>query len=541
MAALYCHYFGEVVANAFPPAVPPLVGGRASGTPGTVKDMYFFITCLLAVGVLTGPSSAATPSERCPELAGARAGGLTVTTATVNASGTFTVPDDQGGLGEDRPGTVYKGLPAYCAVEAARTHPVPDDPMHITVWLPLSTWNGRFQGVGGGGFVGGFSYRMLTAALRDGYAGATTDSGHPASQSLGEFALKPDGSLNTASVSDFADRAIHDMTVAGEQLTARFYRRDAQYTYFNGCSQGGRQGLVEAQRYPNDYDGIVSGAPAIDFPQLSAMQLWPQIAMHRAGDTVAQCKFGAFQAAVVARCDPLDGLRDGLISNVAACRFDPRTLIGTATPCGTITAADATVMQQILEGPRGLWYGLEPGAMANLLTSAPFYVATGFEQYWVTQDPTFDWSTLTLSGYRDLFARGVAKFPNLESDSTDLRAFRAAGGKLVLWAGLADPVIPPQNLIHYYQRLGAADAYARLFLAPGVGHCTSERAGAYGPIPVDPLASVTGWVEHGVAPASMPAADAGRTRPVCRYPLLATYNGSGDPNETANFHCGPIR
>jgi pimeloyl-ACP methyl ester carboxylesterase len=511
-----------------------------SGTPGTVKGMSFFIACLLAVGLLSGPGSP-TPDQRCAQLAGSRAGGLLVTTATVNTSGTFTVPDDQGGRGEDPPGTVYKGLPAYCAVEAARTHPVPNDPMHITVWLPLSTWNGRFQGVGGGGFVGGFSYRMLTAALRAGYAGATTDSGHPASQDAGQFALTADGSLNTASISDFADRAIHDMTVAGKQLTTRFCRHAARYTYFNGCSQGGRQGLVEAQHYPGDYDGIVSGAPAMDFPQLSAMQLWPQVAMHLAGDTVAPCKFGAFQAAAIARCDPLDGLRDGLISDVAACRFDPRTLIGTATPCGTITAADATVMRQILQGPRGLWYGLEPGATANLLTSAPFYVATGFERYWVTQDPSFDWSTLTLTGYRSLFRRGVAKFPNLESDSTDLRAFRAAGGKLVLWAGLADPVIPPQQLIRYYRRLGPADAYARLFLAPGVGHCTSQRAGAYGPIPVDPLAAVTGWVEHGTAPVSLPAAEPGRTRPVCRYPLLAQYNGSGDPDAAGSFHCAARR
>lgn len=496
-----------------------------------MKNVYFFMACLMAIGLLTTPT---TPSQRCSDLTGTRVGGLTVTTARVNATGTFTVPKDQGGPGEALPGTVYTGLPAYCAVEAARSH------MHITVWLPLSTWNGRFQGVGGGGFVGGFSYRELDAALRDGYAGATTDSGHPASQALGQFALNPDGTLNTASISDFADRAIHDMTVAGKQVVDRFYGRSARYTYFNGCSQGGRQGLVEAQRYPNDYDGIVSGAPAMDFPQLSAMQLWPQVAMHLAGDTVAKCKFGAFQAAVIAKCDPLDGLRDGLISDVAACRFDPRTLIGTATPCGTITATDATVMQQILDGPRGLWYGLEPGAMANFLTSYPFYVATGFEQYWVTQDPDFDWTTLTLNGYRELFARGVAKFPSLESDSTDLRAFHAAGGKLVLWAGLADPYIPPQNLIHYYQRLGGAftaDSYTRLFLAPGVGHCFSDQAGAYGPIPVDPLASVTGWVEHGAAPVSMPATLGERSRPVCRYPLIAKYDGHDDPNQAASFHC----
>jgi pimeloyl-ACP methyl ester carboxylesterase len=493
-----------------------------------VKNVYFFMTFLMAIGLLAAP---APPTHRCSDLTGSRVDGLTVTTTAVNTSGTFTVPNDQGGSGEDRPGTVYTGLPAYCAIEASRGN------LHVTVWLPLSTWNGRFQGVGGGGFVGGFSYRELNVALRNGYAGATTDSGHPASQAQGEFALNPDGSLNNAAISDFADRAIHDMTVAGTLLVKQFYGRGPRYTYFNGCSQGGRQGLVEAQRYPNDYDGIVSGAPAMDLPQLSAMQLWPQVAMRLAGDEVAQCKFGAFQAAVIAQCDPLDGLRDGLISNVAACRFDPRTLIGTTTPCGTITATDAAVMQQILDGPPGLWYGLEPGAMANFLTSMPFYVATGFEQYFVMQDPDFDWTTLTYSGYRELFARGVAKFPSLESDSTDLRAFHASGGKLVLWAGLADPYIPPQNVIRYYQQLGRADSYARLFLAPGVGHCVSERAGAYGPIPVDPLASLTSWVEHGVAPASLPARLGERSRPVCRYPLIARYNGHGDPNQAASFHC----
>ncbi len=508
------------------------------------------------------PAGASSPAQRCAALAELRLPQVTVTSVVADTDGSFTVPDGQGGHGEDLPGTVYTGLPAFCDVALTRTNPPSHHEVHLEVWLPLTTWNSRFQGVGGGGFVAGISYRALVAALRGGYATASTDTGHPASQEDGSFVLRQDGTLDQAAITDFAYRAVHEMTVAGKEVTTRFYGSAAHHAYFTGCSMGGRQGLTEAQRYPHDYDGIVAGAPAVNFPRLSAAQLWPQFVMLRTGDFIPRCKFQAFQSAVTARCDGLDGVTDGVLGNPAACRFDPRSMVGTATPCGTITRTDAAVVEQIWRGPRQrtgegshfLWYGPEPGTILSYLAASdgsagsPLYIAESWFRYWLTQDPSFDWTTLTTDTYERLFAHGVDTFGVLASHDPDLRAFRAAGGKLVIWAGLADPVIPPQGSVRYYDDVvrhsggqHATGTYARLFLAPGAGHC-GATPGTIGPVPADPLGSLTSWVEHGVPPQSIEATrtDGGtvlQSRPVCVYPLIARYDGHGSTDDAANFYC----
>ncbi|WP_272955920.1 tannase/feruloyl esterase family alpha/beta hydrolase [Actinopolymorpha rutila] len=515
-------------------------------------------------------AAALSPAQRCAGLSGLRLPDTTVQSATTNTSGSFTVPPGPGAPGADKPGTVLADLPAYCDVRLVRTNPPTHDEVNIELWLPLTAWNHRFQGVGGSGFVSGISYTALAGALKGGYATASTDTGHLALQWDGSFALKAPGELDSAAIRDFADRAVHEMTVAGKQVTTDFYRRQADYSYFTGCSQGGRQGLVEAQRYPHDYDGILSGAPAVSFSKLSAAQLWPQFVMQRAHDFVPSCKFAAFQAAVVAHCDALDGVTDGVIGNVDACRFDLRTLVGRATACGTITRTDATVMAQIWQGPRTgeqgrgrsrfLWYGLEPGTSTNALaltlpvngqlTGRPLYFGTSWLQYWVTRNPSFDWTTLTTQTYDMLFGRGVDRFgAELDGDNPDLSRFHAGGGKLVLWAGLADYAIPPQGVIRYYDAVRHLDGaqvtqtYARLFLAPGVGHCGDVPGLQIGPVPVDPLAALTSWVEHGHAPRSIGAVRNGddgkivQTRPLCAYPLVARYDGHGSTDVADNFTC----
>jgi hypothetical protein len=521
------------------------------------------VVLTVSLAAVPAASAAEAPSaHRCADMARLHVPHATVTSATVNTTGAFTIPPGQGGLGEGKPGDVIDALPAYCDVEITQGR------VGIGLWLPLD-WNGRFEGVGGGGFVSGISWRAMGDALRSGYATASTDTGHPDAQGQdGSFALAADGTLDLPVIRDFAYLAVHEMTVTGKSVTTSFYGRAPRYMYFEGCSMGGRQALAEAQRYPSDYDGIAAGSTAVRFPRLSAMQLWPQFVMLRAHDFLPPCKFTAFQQAVIAKCDGLDKVRDGVIADLTACRFDPRTLIGTPTDCGVITATDASVMRQIWAGPRTgahgngrrLWYGPPYGFDASFLahtnvgadgdvTGYPLYIASGWYRYWLARDKDFDWKSLTTKSYLRMFREGVATFPTLESDDPDLTAFRDHGGKLLLWTGLADPLIPPQGTVAYYRSvvrhmggLQRTERFARLFLAPGVGHCAGT--GTVAPAPRDRMGPLARWVEHGTAPASLLATTVDKatgqvtaSRPVCVYPLVARYDGTGDTEDARNFTC----
>lgn len=406
----------------------------------------------------------------------------------------------------------------------------------------------------------------LAETLKGGYASAATDCGVPSTDGYtGGWALKPDGRLDKPLINDFAFAGIHDMTVAGKAVAQAFYPGKIQYSYFNGCSTGGREGLMEAQRYPADYDGIVSGSPAINWTSWVPAAIWPALVMNQMHDALPACKQDAFTEAVVKACDARDGVTDGIISDPAACRWNAGKLIGLSTPCGTITATDAAVMNKIWQGPvttdgRSLWSGLEQGAspamiaatttMNGVTTPAPEPHAVGWLGTWLQQNPNWDWKTLTFAQFDRLFARSVQEFSaTVATDNPDLSAFKKNGGKILIWHGLADQLIPSQGTTQYYQRVqhamgGAAktDSFARLFPAPGAGHC----AGAAGPTPTDPLAAMVAWVEHGQAPQSIPAAltdpatgAATLSRPVCAYPLAARYTGHGSTDQARNFTCEP--
>jgi hypothetical protein len=291
--------------------------------------------------------------------------------------------------------------PASCRVHAQVPHPPAGDTENIDVWLPHQRWNGRFQGVGGGGYAGG-NPQFLALPVSQGYAAATTDTGHPGAS--GDFALDANGHLNWQLIRDNAYLGVHDMTVVGKAVTAAFYGHPAHHAYWNGCSTGGRQGLSEAQRYPDDYDGILSAAPAINWSRFIPAEFWPQLVMLQAGDFLPQCKFAAFQAAAVQACDQLgDRVQDGVIGDPLHCGFDPRTQIGKVTPCGTITAQDAAVVGKILAGPRTstgefLWYGLTPGSSfaglaltassASTTVGVPFPIPLTHIGIWLLQNPS---------------------------------------------------------------------------------------------------------------------------------------------------------
>jgi feruloyl esterase len=457
-------------------------------------------------------------------------------------------------------------LPAYCAVQLTVNNPPSGDAVHVGVFMPTSSWNGRFEGIGGGGFITGFpaapcSPFQQPCPLQQGYASAATDGGHTVFD--GSFALNPDGTLNWQLIDDFSFLGIHEMTVTAKSVIAAFFGTGPRFSYFNGCSTGGRQGLMEAQRYPTDYNGIADGAPAINWTKFIPAELWGELEMNLSHDFIPQCKFAAANAAVIAACDGLDGVVDGIISDWQQCHFDARKLVGTVTPCGTITATDADLINRIWQGPRDangnfLWFGLLPGASFSGLdntvtapsgttTPAAFPISVQWFQDWLAQNPKLNWQTITFDQFLEFFQQSISEFGfPIATDDPNLTGFRDAGGKIVIWHGAADQLIFPSGTVDYYNRvvhtMGGAERtnrFARLFVAPGAQHCAS----AAGPAPDDPLGAVVNWVEHHQAPDELlgtkrdASGNVVMTRPICVFPLVARFKGHGSVNDASNFVC----
>jgi hypothetical protein len=476
--------------------------------------------------------------------------GVTVDAASMNTSGAFT-PQFQQPL---------TGLPSFCDVTLTQLDTA-GNPIHIDLWLP-ATWNGRFQGVGGAVYACGPFYYEMAPAIQRGFAAATTDCGVPlADMETGTWALN-NGRLDWPLIHDFAYAGIHDMTVVGKTVTSTYYPSPLRFSYFNGCSTGGREGLMEAQRYPADYNGIVSGAPAINWTKFIPAEIWPQLVMKEAGDFLPVCKDEAFTNAALRAC----ASTGGVITNPSACDWNPGKLVGLATPCGVITQQDADVMAKIWQGPENaqgkrLWYGLERGTNITSLaatstfngmtTGQPGAIPVNWLGMWLQRNPSWDWHTLTYAQFDDLFRRSVRQFSGIiATDNPDLSAFRQDGGKIIIWHGLADQLIFPQGTVNYYSRVqramggpGPTDSFARLFLAPGAVHCASG-AGPAPAGPAQPLDSLVNWVEAGKAPSAIPGAVTDpatnlvtRSRPLCLYPRVARYRGHGSPAAASSFAC----
>ncbi|MBP2327929.1 hypothetical protein JOF56_008314 [Kibdelosporangium banguiense] len=456
------------------------------------------------------------------------------------------VPNVSAQLVTDGQAAGMTGLPEFCRVILTVVPRI-----GIEVWLPTGTYNRRFQAVGGGGYAGVISYPAMAGALRAGFATASTDTGHQVRD--GSFALRPDGRLDQQLITDFASRSLTELTLKAKILIKAFYGQPSRFSYWNGCSTGGRQGLMLAQRMPGAYDGILAGAPAINWDRFIPAELWPQVVMRQElGGPIGDCKLAAATQAAVAHCDRYDGVADGVIDDPRRCDFDARTLIGQATPCGAFTTADADVVRAIWQGAvakngKRLWYGLAKGAPLGFLAGpVPFPIAENHLRYWVEQNPQFDWRTLDYAGFERDFRASQRLFGNvIGTDDPDLSRLRASGGRLLIWHGWNDQLIFPQGSIDYYQRVldrmggvRRVGEFARLFMAPGVEHC----AGGPGPNTFDMFAALTRWVEQGSAPDRVIASkvDNGqvtRTRPLCAYPRIARYDGRGNPNSAANFDC----
>lgn len=506
--------------------------------------MQRLATALLALLALVVFASPATATEKANTTCDAVSAPTVPGAQVLSVSGVarpdgYTVPP-----GPFNPEPI-PGMPAFCELTITLTHPGADDVVTIAVWLPTNTWNGRFQGTGGGGFAAGLFVVGLVPALVEGYAAAATDAGVPI-----DLADPSTWADDPELLTNFASRSLHDMAVAGKAVTAEYYGRPPAYSYWNGCSTGGRQGLMSAQRYPTDYDGIVATAPAINWTRFLPAEQWPQVVMSETGNYPTQCELEAFRTAAITACDDLDKVTDGIISSPAQCGYNPYRLVGAKIVCEgqevTISKADAAVVAKIWAGP-GVWSGLPKGttfeALANTTPDGtagiPFVLSDNWIKYFLLRDPDFDTSTLTYADWYRLFAQSQAEYGRtIDTSNPNLTAFRAAGGKMITWHGEADELIFPAGTTDYWRRVdpatpGNTDDFYRVFMAPGVGHC----AGGTGPVPTNPLAAVVAWVEQGKAPETLPAQSETATRNLCRYPLVSRYNGTGDPNQASSYRC----
>jgi feruloyl esterase len=509
--------------------------------------------CSCAIGaivILTTWFGNATPAAAasCESLSSVSLPNTTITAVQLVAAGTYVAPATpgraaaaRGGAAQGR-GNPYADLPAFCRV-AATLKPSSDSDIKMELWMPASGWNGKFVVPGNGGFAGAIAPAGLATALRKGYAAATTDTGHQGGS--GAFMLD-----HPERLTDFADRAIHETTVKGKAMVSAFYGNGPRLSYFNGCSTGGRQALTAAQRFPDDYDGIVAGAPAIYASHQSAGQIWIWQATHQsAASYLTPDKLSVLHDAVVAQCDALDGVKDGVLEDPTRCAFDPKVVQckdGDAQGCLTVPQVEAA--RKIYAGAKNskgerIYSGLFPGSELGWAASAgaePVGYAADVYKYVVMRDATWDPLTLNYDGDVTKADKVVGQLTAIDSDLTKL----LTRGKLLIYHGWSDPGIPPGFTVEYYKdvlsktKVKKTRDAVRLFMVPGMGHC----GGGDGTSTFDMLAALDQWVDKGNAPDAIPASRlkdgaADRTRPLCPYPQVATYKGSGSVDEAANFVC----
>jgi feruloyl esterase len=503
---------------------------------------------VLFVWFASDPRAQAPSAAACGSLAQRALPNTTIRAAETVTAGSFTPPGSA---------NVLANLPPFCRV-AGVIAPTPESQIVFEVWMPLEGWNGKHAGVGNGGWAGNVSYAALADQLRRGYAAASTNTGHEAAPGLNmaRFAHEKPEQLV-----DFAHRAHHETASAAKALINAFYGKPAARSYFIGCSSGGYEGLMEAQRYPADYDGIVAGAPANNWTRLMAGDFDGVLAvLKEPAAHLPPPALGLLHRGALAACDSADGLSDGVIDDPRQCRFDPARLA-----CADNTAAATCLTKAQVDAARRVYSGLkDPKTGAQLYPG----LAPGSEPYWPHRDaanpfpiplshykwlvfaiPDWDWKTFDFSDPDDYQAhvKAEAKFaPLLNATNPDLRAFRERGGKLLQYHGWNDQLISPQNSIDYYEsvlsffgRGGDVPNFYRLFMAPGMAHCS----GGTGPNTFDMQTALERWVETGVPPDRVIATRAvngvvDRLRPLCPYPQVAVYNGSGDSNDAANFTCG---
>lgn len=503
---------------------------------------------MLKAAILFGVVSVSALADNCEDLARLALAHTTIDLAQLVAAGQYTPPASGRGNRD-----VFKDLPAFCRVKAT-LKPSSDSDIKIEIWLPASNWNGKFQGVSGGGANGALEGALDTAglagALRNGFATATTDTGHQGAAMA--YAID-----HPEKLIDYGYRAVHEMTVQAKAIAQAFYGDAPKHSYWNQCASGGRYGLSEAQRYPADYDGIVVSAPASYWTHLQTWSLYVYEATHdNPLSDIPTSKYPLLHKAAIEACDALDGLRDGLISDPRKCKFDPGALLCKGQDnASCLTAPQVEAARKIyspLLNPRTkaeIFPGLLPGSelgWSGLASGdeAPRYVRETF-RYLAFKDPNWDYKARPVDFDKDVADLDRSAGPIVNANNPDLKAFFARGGKLIEWTGWSDPLIAPEDALHYYEsvakKMGGVskiDSSFKLYMVPGVQHCR----GGDGPDTFDMQQPIEEWVEKGNAPGEIVAAHqtngkVDRTRPICPYPQVAVYKGAGNIDDAANFQC----
>ena len=463
----------------------------------------------------------------------------TVTAAQVVSAGTFT-PPGVGAAARQELAT----LPAFCRV-ALTIAPSADSDIKSEVWLPMSGWNGKFLQVGNGAWGGSIQYGALGDALRRGYAAASTDTGHTGADA--SFAVG-----HPEKLIDFGYRSVHETAMLGKGTVVALYGASPRVSYFNGCSGGGRMSFMEAQRFPADFDGIIAGAPGYNRTDVAFQTLGMAQATHVSAESfIPASKFSVLHEAAMNTCDALDGLKDGLIADPTKCRFDPAVLECKAGDGpGCLTKPQVVAARRIyspVTDPRTgaqISSGLEPGSemqWSSVAGNQPHSMYNDLLRFVVMKDPNWDYKTLDIS--QQLERARKADGGILAATSTDLTSFVSRGGKLLIYHGWGDQNIPPRESVNYYNAVVKAmgkekvsDA-VRLFMVPGMGHC----GGGDGPNEFDMLAVIEQWREHEKTLTALASqvsqGRVSRTRPLCPYPQIAKYKGSGSIDNAENFVC----
>jgi feruloyl esterase len=517
-----------------------------SGCEGAVMTRW---PLMLLVGMVAAPAVAqertsSTPqrvmsADACERIVSLPLPNGTITMSQAVAAGAFAPPAPAGGAQPAVPS-------AFCRV-AATLRPSRDSDIRIEVWMPSAGWNGKFLAVGNGAFNGSIVYAAMAVALRRGYATASTDTGHMgggASWALG----------HPEKVIDFGWRAVHEMAVVSKHIISTYYEASPRFSYWNGCSAGGRQGMKAAQRFPSDFDGIIAGAPGLDWTGRAAQAArLAQRLEQDEGARLRQPQRELLHRAVLAACDAGDGVKDGLLEEPKRCRFDPGVLEcagGAGGAC--LSPAQVETARLMYSSPRNPKSGREiagvlPGSELGWtdLGWTASARATGLDQFrfLVFTDPAWDLQRFNFD--TDIVRAEETDANTINALDPDLKPFIARGGKLIQYHGWSDPQISPANSTQYYARvvesLGDPEivhSSYRLFMAPGMAHC----GGGEGPNTFDMVSALEQWVEHGVAPDRIVATHATggvitRSRPLCPYPQVAVYTGTGSTDTASSFVC----
>lgn len=448
----------------------------------------------------------------------------------------------------DYPPSVFNSLaPPGAGVEVpfCRVAGVIETEIRFELWLPAD-WNGKFQGVGNGGLSGALNYPAMGTAIDRGYATASTDTGHRTPDNMfGDDWIEghPERLVN------FGHRAHHLMAQVSKEIVAAYYGEEAEYAYFNGCSSGGWQGLTEAQKYPDDYDAIIAGAPAHDYVRLQAnIILLEQLRRKRPEGNLSEAQAQLLVDAAVAKCDPADGVADGLISDPLGCDFDPADLQCPADGEENCLSPAQVERARFLYGPRSTEDGLRlyPGpAYGTMIRAGGPGTQTADDTALaksLKEKPS--WDVMSFDPDRHIPAMEKELAEDMSAMNPDLTEFREKGGKIIVYHGWLDPGISPYHSIQYYESVAAVlgddamDDFYRMFFVPGMGHC----GGGPGPNVFDTVTPLEAWAEKGVAPERIEAAhstdgEVDRTRPLCPFPEIARYDGSGSTDAAENFVC----